>query len=477
MTTIFGPTEGQNVAAKSLSHPVGFWHKDLGGVRLHIIKLWCRTTLILSIAILGILSLYWGALFRTENNESTLGVFVVDFDGQVDPYSDTVPLVGPAVIKGVNEIIERSTPHPGFHVRSPLDFDNDPMRVREAVYDFKAWAAIIINSNATALLQQAIQLGNSSYDPCGAAQIILLTARDSTTVNGYIAPAMVAFDKHMTASFSRNWTSTVIRNASVSQNILQTVPQALSPAIGFTFIDIRPFGPSVITPAVTVGLIYLIVIAFFSFSFFLPIHMKYLSPVGHPPLHFHQQVIWRWVATVSAYFVLSLCYSLISLAFQVPFSRRGASHTEPAINPDAYHHATFLVYWMLNFVGMNALGLACENVAMVAGNPWTAIWLIFWIITNVSTAFYSINLASGFYHWGYAWPLHNLVEATRSILFDLHSRLGLNFGVLISWWVINTVVFPFSCYFMRWKSMRDAKLAETWKAQWIRKMETHVTNT
>lgn len=24
--------------------PVGFWHKELGGVRLHILKLWCRTS-------------------------------------------------------------------------------------------------------------------------------------------------------------------------------------------------------------------------------------------------------------------------------------------------------------------------------------------------------------------------------------------------------------------------------------------------
>jgi hypothetical protein len=65
------------------------------------------------------------------------------------------------------------------------------------------------------------------------------------------------------------------------------------------------------------------------------------------------------------------------------------------------------------------------------------------------------------------------VEATRSILFDLHSRVGLNFGVLITWWAVNTVVFPFACYVMRWKTMREVKLVEVKKAQWIEKMETH----
>lgn len=39
------------------------------------------------------------------------------------------------------------------------------------------------------------------------------------------------------------------------------------------------------------------------------------------------------------------------------------------------------VYWAINYVGMIALGLACENVAMVIGQPWTAMWLIFWVIT------------------------------------------------------------------------------------------------
>jgi hypothetical protein len=41
---------------------------------------------------------------------------------------------------------------------------------------------------------------------------------------------------------------------------------------------------------------------------------------------------------------------------------------------------------------MIALGLACENVAMIVGQPWTGLWLIFWVITNVSTSFYDIEL-------------------------------------------------------------------------------------
>jgi hypothetical protein len=104
---------------------------------------------------------------------------------------------------------------------------------------------------------------------------------------------------------------------------------------------------------------------------------------------------------------MSLAYSLISIAFQIPFANPTASPVEGADNPNAYGHGTFVVYWMLNWIGMTALGLASENMSMAIGQPWTAMWLIFWVITNVSTSFNALPLAPRFYYWGYAWPLHN----------------------------------------------------------------------
>ena len=149
----------------------------------------------------------------------------------------------------------------------------------------------------------------------------------------------------------------------------------------------------------------------------------------------------------------------MSLAFQIPFWPPPASATNPPPpeGATAYGRGSFPVYWGVNFLGMIALGLACENVAMLLGMPWTALWLIFWVITNVSTSFYSLDLAPGFYGWGYAWPLHHIVEASRQTLFDLHSRIGLNVGVLFAWTGVNIALFPLCCYYMRWKNARDEK--------------------
>ena len=374
-------------------------------------------------------------------------------------------MIGPIVTKTTENILRAPEPHLGYITMHPSDFANDPIRVRQAVYDFDAWAAIIVNANATGLLKAAVEQGNASYDPLGACQIIYVQARDQDAYASYILPQLNSLQTNLISTIGAMWTREALKNTSIPLANLQAAPQALSPAIGFSQYNLRPFTPAVATPAVTVGLIYLIIIAFFSFAFFLPIYMKLVKPEGHPPIQFWKLIVIRYLGTNLAYLFMSLAYSFISLAFQIPFSRDSAPTTIVANSASAYAKGTFVVFWMINFVGMSALGLACENVAMMIGQPWTAMWLIFWVITNVSTSFYSLDLAPKWYTWGYAWPLHNIVEASRSTLFDLHSRIGLNFGVLFVWVAINSALFPFCCYFMRWKTMRDKKKEAQSKAE------------
>ena len=50
------------------------------------------------------------------------------------------------------------------------------------------WAAVIINNNATALLEDAVRTGNADYEPLGACQIIYNQARDQDTYGNYIVP-------------------------------------------------------------------------------------------------------------------------------------------------------------------------------------------------------------------------------------------------------------------------------------------------
>ncbi len=359
--------------------------------------------------------MYWAVLFHVPQNTSSLNVIVVDFDGRLPPYTGRKPILGPLVTQTTEKQLAGPIPHLGFETRQPSEFNNDPMQVRQALYDFNAWVGVVINANATALLQQAVEQGSSSYDPLGAAQIYYVEARDQDTYYDYILPQISSLETELTSMFGQMWTRQVLANDSIPRTTLQRVPQALSPAIGFSTFSLRPFSPPVAIPAMTIGLIYLIIISFFTFAFFLPIHMKFMdTSSGHPPLKFWQLILWRRLTTIVAYLFMSLAYSLISLAFQIPFNNPAAPATQVANNSDAYGNGTFVVYWMINYVGMIALGLACENVAMVIGQPWTALWLIFWVITNVATSFYSLDLSPKWYYWGYGHCIILVVSPINS---------------------------------------------------------------
>jgi hypothetical protein len=350
----------------------------------------------LCVFVLVVLSLYWAIQFRVEAKLPNLKVWVVDFDDSSDA------VVGPAVTDLAQSIIDSDTRTVGYVIKPSTGFNNDPVAVRQAVYDEHCYAAIIVNQNASAALRAAVSGENDAYNPSDAAQFISLSARDQSTYSSYITPALNSFELQFRSEFGPQWVSSL---AEQSVNLSRAAPQALNPAVGFETVDLRPFSRAVSTPAVTIGLIYLIIIAFFAFPFLMPIHAQFIKG-DHPPLKIPHWLIWRVLSDIAAYFFMSLFYSFVSLAFQIPFSNSPAPDTVSADEPNAYGHGSFVVFWMLNFVGMTSLGLPCINMAMILGFPWSSFWLIFWVITNVATGFYALDLAPGFFRWGYAWPLH-----------------------------------------------------------------------
>ncbi|EPS26425.1 hypothetical protein PDE_01361 [Penicillium oxalicum 114-2] len=432
--------------------PVSFFDPTLKDVRRRVYFQWCRIVLILCIFVLAVLSIYWGVQYETERKLDSLKVWIVDFDGKTDNYRTSDPVVGPAVINIAQQFTDSQGEHLGYVIKDAGEFDNDFWAVRQAIYDEKAYAAVIVNPNATALLRGAVSQQNSSYDPSGAIQSVIISARDETTYANYVSPGLAKFQTAVLTSFGPQWVQQLVANTTELSSI---PPQAINPAIGFTNVDLRPFSPAVAAPAVTIGLIYLIIIAFFTFPFIMPIHAQLIKPSStHAPLKMSQWLIWRICSNIAAYFFLSLFYSLVSLAFQIPFANSPAPDTLTAQNANAYGNGSFVVFWMLNWVGMAALGFPCENMAMILGFPWSSLFLIFWVITNVATGFYPLDLANVFYRWGYAWPLHRIVEAIRTIIFGTHSRIGLDFGILFIWVAMSIAFFPVASFIMRWKMRR-----------------------
>jgi hypothetical protein len=237
--------------------PVGFWDPSLKKVRNRAFAKWILTTAILMAFILSVLSIYWGVFFKVETRLKHLRIYVIDFDGQPPYDTGNSPFVGPAVTRLVQQQLSSSQPTLGWDIRSPTEFGNDPLQARQAVYNFDAWAAIIINPNATAMLYSAIQTGNASYDPMGACQLVYQDARDDTNWYDFIFPIVSTFMRETTSMVGKEWVSMALQNASNPQTLsnMRAAPQALSPAIGFSEFNLRPFFPYTGIPAVSIGLI------------------------------------------------------------------------------------------------------------------------------------------------------------------------------------------------------------------------------
>jgi hypothetical protein len=188
---------------------------------------------------------------------SKLVIYIVDFDGQAPYNTRKPPLVGPTIVQLGEETVNSGMVHLGYRSMPPSYFNNGPLQVRQAVYNWDAWAAIIINPNATAMLYSAISMGNTSYDPMGACQLVYQDARDETNWYDFILPQISIFQTQATSMVWQMWARMVLRNASDPAVLagLQAAPQAISPVNGFSEFNLRPFFPYTSIPAVSIGLI------------------------------------------------------------------------------------------------------------------------------------------------------------------------------------------------------------------------------
>ena len=71
------------------------------------------------------------------------------------------------------------------------------------------------------------------------------------------------------------------------------------------------------------------------------------------------------------------------------------------------------------------------------------------------------------YKWGYSFPVYNLSQAIRTIIFNTKSHLSLNAGVLIVWIALSWFTIALFTWFMRRGDVKEheQKLKELEKVQ------------
>jgi len=107
------------------------------------------------------------------------------------------------------------------------------------------------------MLYSAVTTGNASYDPMGAYQLVFQDSRDDTNWYDFMLPEIGVFTREVVSIVGRKWAGMVLQNASDPTTLanIQASPQAVSPAIGFSEFNLRPFYPYTSIPAVNIDLI------------------------------------------------------------------------------------------------------------------------------------------------------------------------------------------------------------------------------
>lgn len=169
-----------------------------------------------------------------------------------------------------------------------------------------------------------------------------------------------------------------------------------------------------------------------------------------PFLTFRSYILLRILAPMLAYIPLSFSYAMVSLPFKVTFGEHFG------------YGGGFFIFWLYVYMGMTALGLSTEAMITLLTPKFISYFLLVLIIFNVSVASVPIQLQPGFYRYGYGFPVFNLSQAVRTIIFNTKSHLGLNAGVIIAWIFLNFFTITLFTWYMRRPAVKaeEAKQAE-----------------
>ncbi|KAJ3777776.1 hypothetical protein FB446DRAFT_633441 [Lentinula raphanica] len=374
----------------------------------------------LIVAMFAIFSIYWGALWKTPDHP--LDGWIVDFDQST---------VGNVVVQAL-EASSASGKVTWSQVPSS-NFPGGPSEVGNDVVEQKTWIAVVVNAKATSNLQSAVASTDSSYNGSAAITVYGNQARSENGYNSVLSPTVQAVLISTAAKFAQTYATELASSSSNITNLLVNAPQIVTQPISFTINDLKPFDIPVATAMTYVGLIYTLILSFFIVN--ISLSARLMSGL-ETHLTTASIIRVRLCSSFITYFFLSLFYSLLSRAFQVDFSRK-------------FGAAGFVIFWMLNWAGMLAVGLALEAMLTLLTMKGVPFFMILLIISNVSVCFMPIEVLPRIYRYGYAFPFYNISCAVRTILFGTKNNLGLNFGVLIAWTAISCITLPLFQWFMR----------------------------
>lgn len=402
-----------------IQNQVHIFHSSLRDIHFAMIVKSLLTLLYMAILIMAILSVFWGSTYKRTERTRNLNVWVIDYDGGQ---------VGQSLVS-ITETLAQDSSQLGFQTVTPEQYGLPIESVFNSANEQVAWGILAIPPNATANLIDAVA-NNGVYNSSNAATFYAPQGR-SLMVQEFMVPMIVTLNNTWTTQFSDWFVSNLTTQYSQSQigRLLVENKDLINTPVQISIVDTAPVRSDVSTAILSVGLIFLIIVSFFQIPNFAQIQLMLLGKVP-----FYQYMLYRPFFNMLTILILSLAFSLVSVAFQQDFS----AHFGP--------QRGFMIYWMINFMAMWSLGGVSENIAgplMAFHPPALGFWLIFWVVLNASTGMYPLELSPAVFRIGRALPVYNAQMAIRTVLFGTKNNLGMNFGIFAGWAVVNWVMsFP-----------------------------------
>ncbi|TFK35230.1 hypothetical protein BDQ12DRAFT_688429 [Crucibulum laeve] len=391
--------------------------------------------------IFSIFSIYWGALWKTP--VGGLEGWIVDFDADQigtsisrailsPPSSDSSSIPSGSTIPASTRQLVKWTQIPASR------FPGGPAQLAHEVLEEKVWVGVAINPNSTSRYLASLSNPNASYAGTDAMTVYAVEARNENAYRSLIRPYIQTSFAGVTASFASQAARQLASNSTSLGNVLATSPQTLTAPVGYTIHNLAPFDVPVASAVTFVGLLYQLIISFFVVM--ISTAARETSQL-QTLLTTRSLIILRFGSSFLAYFVLSLFYCLLSVAFQLPLTRK-------------FGHAGFVVFWMLNYAGMLSVGLALEAMLTLLTVSFIAFFMLTWIIANVAVCIFPLEVLPSIYRYGYAAPFYNVSQAMRTIIFGTKNRVGFHFAILIVWIVISCFTLPLIQILVRRREVR-----------------------
>ncbi|GMM36683.1 hypothetical protein DASC09_040080 [Saccharomycopsis crataegensis] len=414
-----------------------FWDPDFREERVKQFYRLGLLLILITILFMGVVSIYTGSYYSRNKRYNNLKFYIVNEDateGQL-----------PGLIGAATQAVGSSLKQQGYgnwEVYNMTQFMQEAQKKNKTVqeeivwklYHEKCWGIAHVGPNATLGLYQAILTGNTSYNLSQSGVTLYYeTARDYMAVTLYIRTLLAGFEKGFYTAIpkalynplvSQIFTTSqlsAITNNTASIDLLMNPPPV-------TLYDTVPVTSTMILPALQLGMVYILIFAFFSFLVSLKIHIFVSRKVKG--VHF---LLYRFINTQITYLILGLAYSSLNAMFGVPYDA-------------AFGKSGFLVLWFITYLAINAVGTTNELMALYCFTffpPMVGPWVLLWTVINISPTFSIIELCPTFYRYGYAVPIHNLYEVLKVIFCDRwKGHMGRNIGVLVIWAVIGNLLLP-----------------------------------